>query len=227
MTEPPGAPHRARAGAGRYLGKALFSTLWRGTAIDAHLVPRSGPVVLVANHTGFLDGPFVFAAAPRPVTFLVKAQTFQGPLGPLLAAVGQIPIDRAVGDRRALGVAKAVLARGGAVGIFPEGTRGIGDVAQVNNGAAWLALQTDSPIVPVACLGTRSIGMGRNAMPRLRARLVAVFGEPFTVESDPTLPGRERLRRGSDLLRTRLAAHVAQAAERAGVGLPDDPLTDA
>lgn len=216
----PPAPWRPRAG--RWLGIAIFHTAYRGVAIDAHLVPRTGPVVLVANHSGFLDGPLVFSSTPRPVSFLVKQETFHGPLGTLLRGVGQIPVDRGVGDRAALGAASAVLARGGAVGVFPEGTRGRGDVAQVNQGATWLALQSGAAVVPVACLGTRRTGESTESMPRVGTRLVAVFGQPFVIPVEAGVPGRERLRRGSELLRERLSAHVSAAAARMGMPLPED-----
>ena len=212
MPAPP-APWRPRAG--RWLGIAIFHTAYRGVAIDAHLVPRSGPVVLVANHSGFLDGPLVFSSTPRPVSFLVKQETFQGPLGALLRE-WILPVTGT------LGTATAVLARGGAVGVFPEGTRGRGDVAQVNQGATWLALQAGAAVVPVACLGTRRTGESTESLPRVGTRLLAVFGQPFVIPVEAGVPGRERLRRGSDLLRERLSAHVAAAAARTGMPLPED-----
>ncbi len=195
-------------------------------ALRGHHADRvpAGPVVLVANHSGFLDGPLVFSLAPRGVSFLVKQQMFSGPLGWVLRRVGQIPIDRSRGDRAALGVARAVLDRGGIVGVFPEGTRGRGDVAQVNQGAAWLALQAGALVVPVAVLGTRRAGASTGSLPRLRTRVVVEFGEPFDLAPDPGLPGRERLRAATDRLRDRLAAHVSAASTTYGVVLPDDGL---
>ncbi len=154
----PDAPHPRRARAGRQIGIAIFHSLYRGRARHADRVPARGPVVLVANHAAFLDGPLVFSMAPRPAHFLVKQEAFRGVFGWLIRAVGQIPIDRNVGDRTALAAATAVLERGGVVGIFPEGTRRDGDVEQVNQGAAWIALRTGARIVPVAVLGTRRAG---------------------------------------------------------------------
>ena len=170
--------------------------------------------MFVANHSGFLDGPVVYAVSPRWTAFLVKKEMFDNPFGIILRMVGQIPIDRAKGDRDALSRALAVLKEGGAVGVFPEGTRGAGEVAEVQQGAAWVALQSGARMVPVACLGTRGSG-GKNSVPRVRSRLVVVFGDPFTLVSPEGVAGRQRLRAASDQRQNALAAHVARA--RTGV----------
>ncbi len=207
----PTAPHPNRARVGRPIGRLIFSTLYRGEARHPERVPRTGPVILVANHAAFLDGPLVFSMAPRPVSFLVKQEAFSGFFGWTIRSVGQIPIDRTVGDRAALAAATAVLEEGGAVGIFPEGNRADGDVQQVNQGAAWIALRTDAAIVPVAVMGTRVEGGTKDSWPAPRARLLVDFGEPFHLEVDVSAPGRERLRLASEQLRDRLASHVRLA----------------
>lgn len=215
-------PSRRGAAAGRYIGLGLAPMLYDARRRGLQHVPSSGPVVLVSNHAGFLDGPLVYCLAPRPVHFLVKRAYFESPLGPLLRCVGQIPIDQNTGDRAALTAASSVLAAGGAIGVFPEGTRGAGDVRTAQAGAAWLALQSKAPVVPVACLGTRGSGAGRGSWPRPRAHIEVVFGEPFSVRTLEQVSGRERLRHATETLREQLAAHVARAASQTGLSLPDD-----
>ncbi len=205
------APDPRRAHYGRHVGQAIFHSLYRGRAEHVERVPVEGPVLFVANHAALLDGPFVFSLSPRPVNLLVKKEAFGGVFGWVLRAVGQIPIDRSVGDRRALTTALSVLERGGAVGIFPEGRRGEGHVDEVNQGAAWIALRSKALVVPVAVLGTRVAGASPDVLPRLRTLLTVDFGEPFAVTPDLSRPGRDRLRMASDLLREALAAHVRRA----------------
>ena len=76
---------------GQLVGHGLFRPAYRLTVKGAELVPPTGPVILVSNHTGFLDGPFVFTVSPRPVHFLVKQETFSGLFGLVLhrTAVGR------------------------------------------------------------------------------------------------------------------------------------------
>lgn len=218
----PRVPGPRRAMVGRWIGLVVFHTLYRGVSHGSERVPATGPIVLVANHSGLLDGPVVFSLCPRPANFLVKQQLFAGLSGWVLRGVGQIPIDRSRGDRGALDVARAILGRGGVVGVFPEGTRGRGDVQEVNQGATWLALQTGARVVPVACLGTRATGQPTGSLPRVRSRVVVVFGEPFDLTPDLSLPGRARLRAATGQLRDHLATHVRQASGELGMSLPVD-----
>jgi 1-acyl-sn-glycerol-3-phosphate acyltransferase len=114
--------------ASRPFGIGLFRSLFRVTVIGGEHVPRRGAVLLAGNHTGFLDGPLVYALSPRSATFLAKSELFVGPLGRALGWLGQIPVHRGHPDRAALRAGLAVLASGGALGVFPEGTRGSGQL---------------------------------------------------------------------------------------------------
>lgn len=206
------APAPWRAAVGRYVGMALSRSLYRCRIVHPERVPPVGPVLLVANHSAFLDGPLVFSSAPRPANFLVKAEAFHGFFGWLVASAGQIPIDRSLGDRTALSTAVAVLKRGGAVGVFPEGTRAgrdqTSEINEINRGAAWIALRTGAPVVPVAVLGTRVSEGSADSWPRLRSTLTVAFGEPFDVVPDLAVPGRERLRLATEQVRAALVSHV-------------------
>ena len=208
------------------VGRILFGTLYRVEVVGRSRVPRSGAVVFVANHAGFLDGPMLPALAPRPTSVLVKREMFTGLLGWFLAWIGHIPVTRNSGDRQALTTAVAVLQAGRAVGIFPEGTRGRGDVSTVQQGAAWLAQQGGARVVPVAFLGTRATGASKGSLPRLWTRMVVEFGEPMDLVSAPAVTGattgRQRLAAATDLVRETLATHVRESQERHRVFLPDD-----
>ncbi len=168
-------------------------------------IPATGPVVLVANHSSMLDGPVIVTVLrDRHPVFLVKEEMFAGPAGAILRRVGQIPLRRGTVDRTPLLTAVNVLRGGGLIGIFPEGTRGSGDVAQAHNGAAWLARTGNAVLLPVACRGTlRPSGARR----RWRPRVDVLVGEPLPA---PTRPGRAGLADATEQVRAALAALVTE-----------------
>jgi 1-acyl-sn-glycerol-3-phosphate acyltransferase len=207
---------------GPFATSLVFRVLWPTRVHDADLVPLRGPVLFASNHIGVLDGPMLVAVAPRFVHCLVKQELFRGPVGAVLRSAGQIPVDRKRGDRAALGRALELLTDGGAVGVFPEGSRGRGDVGEVRQGVAWLALRSGAPVVPVACLGTRRTGESTGQLPRARRRLDVVFGAPVSLTAQPGVPGRVALAQAAAALRDTMAAHVARAQTRTGQALPED-----
>ena len=106
------------------------------------------------------------------------------------------------------------------VGIFPEAHRGAGDVQHVRHGVAYLAAATGAPVVPVAVLGTRPPGAGKDALPKVRTRLDVVFGPPLHLRIDGDPRRRAVLARSGEHLRQVLADHVRDACARTGQTLP-------
>ena len=220
------APGPVRGRLAHLVGRAGFALLYSARAAGREHVPARGPVVLAANHTGFLDGALVLAMAPRPSHFLVLAANFAGVLGRVLRWSGQIALEQDRGDRQALGQALEVLDRGDVIGIFPEGGRGRGDLASAGKGVAWLALRSGAVVVPTACLGTRRTGRLAASWPRLRSRLVVDFGPPLVLDLPAGAPGRVRLDLATEQIRAGLEAHVHAAAARHGIPLPTDVPPD-
>lgn len=115
----------------RWLGQRVLAAFFRRIAVEnAGAFPADGPVIVVANHgNGLIDGALLACCLPRDCR-LIAASTIWSyrPLVPLLRAVGVIPVFRrkdvgAVPGRNdgAFAAAGAVLAGGGALGLFPEG----------------------------------------------------------------------------------------------------------
>lgn len=214
------APSASGPSWSRWVGRALARGLWSTCIEGQQHVPSSGPVIIAANHTGIIDGPLLLGAAPRPLHILVKQEMFHGPIGGVLRTAGQIPVDRSSG-RAALHTAREVLARGDAVGIFPEGNRGSGGVESGRAGVAWLALESGAPVVPAAILGTRRTHEKPGHIPGPRRRLFVIFGEPITVTRTPGMTGRAALHDANERLRIALAEHVAGRVSSTGISLPE------
>lgn len=185
-------------------------------------VPRRGGAVLVSNHIGYLD--FIFCGltarpAKRLVRFMAKESVFRHRVsGPLMRAMKHIPVDRAQGVE-AYRHALRALRSGELVGMFPEATISPSfTLKSFKSGAARLAQESGTPLLPVALWGTQRLwtkghkrDMGRNHFP-----ITIRVGEP--VRSEPTESAEsvtERLRhRVQDLL---------EAAQRAYPVRPNGP----
>jgi 1-acyl-sn-glycerol-3-phosphate acyltransferase len=192
---------------GRWLGSWMFRPFYRVRVHHAERIPARGPVVVVANHSAFVDGPLIFGLLGRRAVFWVKQEMFTGVAGWGLRRIGQLPVRRGAADRRPLTAAIAVLRGGGLVGVFPEGTRGTGDVAAAEHGAAWLARTSGAAVVPIVSRGThRPEGSGR----RWRPRVDVVVGEPLTI---PAGGGRAGLAAATETLRAELAGMVRELDE--------------
>lgn len=197
----------------RRAGRTLFSGLFDLEVVGVECVPRGGPVLLAGNHSGFLDGPLVYSVSPRAATFLAKSELFVGPLARALGWLGQVPVHRGSPDRAALKAGLAVLAQGGALGVFPEGTRGAGALEQVADGLAYLALRSGAPVVPIAVVGTaQALPRGRR-VPQWRAPVRVVFGTAVTIMSDGDPRARRTVAVAAEQLRLALVAHLRAANE--------------
>ncbi|MDN5744003.1 MAG: 1-acyl-sn-glycerol-3-phosphate acyltransferase [Nocardioidaceae bacterium] len=193
----------------------------------AERFPTRGPVVVAGNHVGFIDGPLMAIFAPRPVHALTKLEMFSGFLGWFLTRTGQICLDRLNTDPRAVRTALRVLREGGAVGVFPEGARGAGDLATMHTGAAYLAQVTGANVVPLTFLGTREPGGSSDSLPGRRARVDIVVGRPVAVDAVPWPRTRDNVRLTSAELHAHLRSELADALEETGRSLPGPlPLGD-
>jgi 1-acyl-sn-glycerol-3-phosphate acyltransferase len=176
--------------------------VWRPTVEGLDNVPPTGPVIVASNHLSFADSLVIPIVAPRKVVFLAKADYFTGTgvKGALsrgwFNGMGMVPVDR--DDTRAaitsLDTALAVLGRGEAFGIYPEGTRSRdGRLYRGRTGVGHLALTSGAPVVPVGLQGTEHIQPVGSRLPRL-AKVTVRFGEPlhFAGRYDGVPLGRAR-----------------------------------
>jgi glycerol-3-phosphate dehydrogenase (NAD(P)+) len=157
----------------------FFHLYFRLSRIGREHIPVDGPVIFAANHRSFLD-PFVIGTMMRrPIYYVAKKELFENRLQAwFLNSLGAFPVDRGNADQSMVETAKAILARGDAVLIFPEGTRvRPGPPGQAKRGVGRLALETGAPVVPVAVIGTTDVRRGWRIRPR-KIRIRA--GRPLT-----------------------------------------------
>ncbi|MGI8903631.1 MAG: 1-acyl-sn-glycerol-3-phosphate acyltransferase [Solirubrobacteraceae bacterium] len=170
----------------------FFHLYLRYSRIGREHIPSAGPVIVAANHRSFLD-PFVIATmARRPMYYVAKTELFTRRWqGFLLSALGAFPVARGGGDAEMIQTAKAILARGDIVLIFPEGTRSRpGSLGRPKRGVGRLALETGAPVVPLAVIGTEAVRRGWRIRPRkVRIRAGRALRFPLVEGASPALAG--------------------------------------
>lgn len=217
------APRTALLARARPVAQRVVSAWWDLEVHGAEHVPVAGPLVLAANHVGWLDGPLLAICSPRPVHALTKAELFVGPLGPFLLAAGQIPVHRDRADPRAVRTARGVLEQAGVVGVFPEGNRGAGDLVTARSGAAYLAMVSGAPVVPVAFLGTREPGGHADSVPPRGTRMAMTFGPPLQLGRVPWPRTQAAVAQSAALVTAAILQTIGAAERRTGLRLPGPP----
>ncbi|CCH28943.1 lysophospholipid acyltransferase family protein [Actinosynnema sp. NPDC047251] len=161
--------------------------LWRPKVEGLENIPATGPVILAPNHLSFIDSIVIPMVVPRRVSFLAKAEYFEGTgvKGALsryfFGSLGHVPVRRGIGRaaRASLDTAAGILASGGAFAIYPEGTRSLdGNLHRGRTGVARMALESGAPVIPVGLIGTDKVQPVDAKLPRIRPVTIR-FGTPL------------------------------------------------
>jgi len=164
--------------------RALYRFYFRWQVFNPERVPLRGPVILASNHASFLDPPLVGAGLHRDINYLARASLFRFPgVGALLRSWNSVPVDR---DGSGAAGLKAILNRlleGGAIILFPEGTRTRdGKLQPARSGIGLTVIKSDAPVVPVRVFGTYEAYGRHMRFPRPR-RVAVKYGEPLRFEA--------------------------------------------
>jgi 1-acyl-sn-glycerol-3-phosphate acyltransferase len=164
-----------------------FKLFFRLKTVGLENVPRRGRLIIAANHQSYLDPPLIGATMPREIHFMAKASLFRKPLlGPLIRHLNSIPVTRSGQDMASLRIAARVLEEGGALLIFPEGTRSrSGQFLKATGGLGFLARQSGAAVLPIYIHGTR----GAWRRPFQPGRVTMFVGRAVTAQEFPPAQG--------------------------------------
>ena len=197
----------------------LFRVLWRPTVRGRELIPSTGLLIVASNHLSFIDSIVIPVAVPRKVVFLAKAEYWEGrspatwPRRLFFAAFEAVPVQREQQQdaQASLDLARGVVERGDAFGIYPEGTRSRdGRLYRGRTGVGWLALATGARVVPVGLVGTDRVQPVGARVPRVHRGVAIRFGEPVDPADYAHLPPGRARREITDAVMDRIAALSGQ-----------------
>jgi 1-acyl-sn-glycerol-3-phosphate acyltransferase len=164
--------------------RAVFKFYFGWRVHNSERVPLTGPVILASNHASFLDPPLVGAGIQRGINYLARESLFRFPvLGWILHEWQVVPVDRDGGGAKGL---KAILDRllgGGAIILFPEGTRSPnGELQPARSGIGLTVIKSEAPVVPVRVFGTFEAYNRKMRFPRPFQSVVVKYGRPMRFE---------------------------------------------
>jgi len=164
--------------------RTIFSTYFRWRVFHPERVPLTGPIILAPNHASYIDPPLVGSGVRRQISFLARDSIFRVPiLAAILRSWEVVPVDRDGGTGRGL---KRILQRlddGGAVILFPEGTRSRhGDLNPARSGIGLTVIKSGAPVVPVRVFGTRAALGPHHILPR-PCPVAVKYGQPMNFEA--------------------------------------------
>jgi len=184
----------------------LLGTRWQ--VRGRNNIPRTGPLLIVANHLNLTDPPLLSVSINRQTYFMAKEELFRARFtGYFIGSFGAFPIHRNQADRQALNQALGVLADGQALVIFPEATRSPNAQLQpAFSGAALIALRSCAPILPVGITGTEK--MKGKFWPFRRPRIIVNIGKPFHLPSGNGRGRKDELSQATEFIMEQIAGQL-------------------
>jgi len=195
----------------RVLTKIVTFFTMRATIRGTENFPKRGPALIVINHLGDADAVLVGAAIPTTIDGMGKIELNDDWLvGPIFRAYGVIWVHRGRPDRRALRAALDGLAQGRMVVLAPEGRQSlIGGLEDGNEGAAFLAMKSGAPIVPIAMTGTENENIYGHLKKWKRSDVTLTVGKPFFLREQADR--QEMLREGTRQIMESLASLLPES----------------
>ena len=145
--------------------------------LGAENIPATGGMILASNHVSAVDPPFLGSSVKRPLYFMAKKELFSTfILGPMIKRLNAFPVNRAIFDKSAMKKSLEILKGGGALIMFPEGTRSKnGQLGKAKPGIGMLARSAMVPVLPAYIHNS-----GKSYFAFLTGRrLIIRFGEPI------------------------------------------------
>ena len=152
----------------------IFKFYYNPRIENKEYLQQDGPIVVVGNHKHIMDQCLVIIATKRIIHYMAKKEYFDGKMAWFFKATGCISVDRSIHDSNAKNKALEVLESGGAIGLFPEGTRNKtkAKLLPFKYGAVSMAKKTNATIIPFGIVGDY----------KFRSKNLKIkFGKPFKV----------------------------------------------
>lgn len=176
----------------------IFKFYYSPKIIGKENIPKDGAIIVCGNHIHLMDQCVPIISTRRFLRYMAKKEYFDGPYAWFFKWVGCIPVNRSIKDNNAKEKAIEHLEKGGAIGIFPEGTRNRTKefLLPFKFGAVSMAQKTNAKLVPFGTTGEY----------KFRSKNLTVrFGEPFEIGDMTLEEANKKLEKAiGDLMKTNI-----------------------
>ncbi len=166
----------------------IFKFYYRPKVYNKEVIPKEGPILIVGNHKHIMDQCLAIISTKRVIHYMAKKEYFDGKTAFFFKMTGCISVNRSIHDEDAKEKALDVLKNGGAIGLFPEGTRNKTNqlLLPFKFGAVSMAKKTNATIVPFGITGDY----------KFRTKNLKIkFGKPFKIGNMSLESANEKLRK--------------------------------
>lgn len=208
--------------------------LFRAQVYNRSMLDYDGRLIIVANHRSKWDPFYLWVPQSQPTMFVAKAELWKVPVvGRIMRALGHVPVDRKdpVSRGNVVTLGQEILLNGGRLIVFFEGTthqlpyNGTTNIGKTYDGAAMMAIETDTPVLACGMYGTSEVGNVFTALfrrPSVRSHFSKKYLYPADFlrdvgAADVDNPTREEKKRAARRMTDELEGDVSNLVYAAAV----------
>jgi 1-acyl-sn-glycerol-3-phosphate acyltransferase len=206
----------------RALARTLMPLLSKTEISGLEKFPKTGPLIIIGNHTGAMEVVLMGAYAPEPPEFMgAMEMPWNGWMGQVVELYNLIPVYRGYPSQQTMRMGLDVLRQGGMLGLFPEGGFWEPGKQRAQSGVAWLSYMAQAPVLPIGFGDTR--GKMAEIFALKRPHFEMNIGDILPpVQLDKSLPKKEALQKAADELMDAVWTLIPEDERKRKESAPED-----